>query len=315
MVKRFKNILFFADGAIQPGPALERAVTLADTNSARLTIIDVIDEHDSSPQIQSRIGSDLNAILREHRRQTLEELVKPFNRPDTLIYTQVLTGTPFIEIIRNVISNRHDLVVKAARPPDGVSERLFGSCDMHLMRKCPCPVWIDVPAAALPYRRILAAVDPVGDTCGECDRLVMDLASSLAARESAELAVVHAWRVNGESMLRSGRARIPEAELDRHIEQTRLFHQEGLDKLLAEYNLSTSDPRVHLLKGNPASRIQNLSKDLKADLVIMGTVGRTGIPGFIIGNTAEEVLQTTSASVLAVKPAGFISPVTTSEIG
>jgi nucleotide-binding universal stress UspA family protein len=42
----------------------------------------------------------------------------------------------------------------------------------------------------------------------------------------------------------------------------------------------------------------------------MGTVGRTGIPGFFIGNTAEEVLQTTTASVLAVKPKDFISPVT-----
>jgi len=34
----------------------------------------------------------------------------------------------------------------------------------------------------------------------------------------------------------------------------------------------------------------------------MGTVGRTSINGFIIGNTAEDVLQTTRASVLAVKP-------------
>jgi nucleotide-binding universal stress UspA family protein len=41
----------------------------------------------------------------------------------------------------------------------------------------------------------------------------------------------------------------------------------------------------------------------------MGTVGRTGLPGFFIGNTAEEVLQTATTSVLAVKPAGFESPV------
>lgn len=309
-MKRFENILFFADGAMRPSPALQRAVTLAETNHARLTVIDAIDEHDSSPQIQSRIGSDLNTILREHRRQALEELVKPFNRSDTLIYTRVLTGTPFLEIIRSVIGNRYDLVIKAAQPPEGVSERLFGSSDMHLMRKCPCPVWIDRPAAALPYRRILAAVDPVDDSCGECDRLVMDLATSLAARESAELAVVHAWRVHGESMLRSGRGRIPEAELEQHIEQTERYHQDGFNRLLADYHLSTGDPRVYLLKGNPAARIQSLTRELKADLVVMGTVGRTGIPGFFIGNTAEEVLQTTTASVLAVKPSGFVSPVT-----
>ncbi len=41
----------------------------------------------------------------------------------------------------------------------------------------------------------------------------------------------------------------------------------------------------------------------------MGTVGRTGIPGLIIGNTADEVLQTTKASIHAVKPEQFVSPV------
>ncbi len=49
---------------------------------------------------------------------------------------------------------------------------------------------------------------------------------------------------------------------------------------------------------------------VSADLIVMGTKGRTGIPGLIIGNTAENVLQRTKASVLAVKPNGFVSPVT-----
>ena len=119
-------------------------------------------------------------------------------------------------------------MIKACRPPEGLSERLLGSNDMHLMRKCPCPVWIERPAAALPYRRILAAVDPVDDESKDSARLVMDLASSLAQRESAQLSVVHVWHLHGESMLRSGFARISEAELERQIEQTRLCHLDGL---------------------------------------------------------------------------------------
>jgi nucleotide-binding universal stress UspA family protein len=309
-MKQFKNILLFADGAPERGPTLERAVALAQTNDARLTVMDVVEEQASSAEIESGFGSDLNSILREHRRQALEKMVEPFNGPDDLIYTQVLTGTPFIEVIRSVLSNRHDLVIKACRPPEGFSERLFGGNDMHLMRKCPCPVWIERPAAALPYRRILAAVDPVDEESKESARLVMDLASSLAQRESAQLSVVHVWRLHGESMLRSGFARITEAELESRIEQTRLCHKDGLNRLLAHYDLSTDSPEVHLLKGSPAATIDGLTRDLKADLIVMGTVGRTGVPGFFIGNTAEEVLQTTTASVLAVKPQDFISPVT-----
>jgi nucleotide-binding universal stress UspA family protein len=310
-MKRFKNILFFADGVLQAGPAIERAVALARINDARLTVIDVIDGQESSPLLQSRLGSDLNQILREHRRQMLEDMVQPFNEPDSLIYTQVLSGAPFIEVIRSVLRHRFDLVIKSARSPAGFSERLLGSTDMHLMRKCPCPVWIDGPAAALPYRRILAAVDPTGDEADNCSRLIMDLASSLAQRESAQLHVAHAWSLYGESMLRHGRARITPAGVDELIEQTRSARLAKFDALLTPYGMSANDSEAHLLKGNAATIIHELSQDLAVDLVVMGTVGRTGVPGFFIGNTAEEVLQATTTSVLAVKPANFVSPATT----
>ncbi|MGD8616212.1 MAG: universal stress protein, partial [Gammaproteobacteria bacterium] len=194
--------------------------------------------------------------------------------------------------------------------PQGFSERLLGSTDMHLLRKCPCPVWIDRPNAALPYRTVLAAVNPLDAEAPGRDRLVMDLATSLANRESARLAVVHAWRLFGESMLRNGRARISEAELEGLLEQTRERHRERLDTLLEPYGLGTGDDAVHLVKGEAAPTIREMSEKLSADLIVMGTLGRVGIPGVFIGNTAEEVLQTTRASVLAVKPAGFVSPVT-----
>lgn len=308
-MKRFKNILYFADGAVETCPALERAVNLARTNHARLSVIDVLEAAESPEEIENRFGMDLNRILRERRQEILERLIAPFNDADTVIYVRVLTGIAFVEVIRAVLRNGHDLVIKAARPPEGVSERLFGSTDMHLMRKCPCPVWIDRPAAALPYRRVLAAVDPVRSEEEGCARLVMDLASSLAQWESARLAVVHAWRLYGETILRSGRGRISATELELLLKETQQHHRASLDGLLTSYRAKRIDPEVFLVRGEPAPTIRALSEDLEADLIVMGTVGRTGIPGFFIGNTAEEVLQTTQASVLAVKPEGFISPV------
>ena len=239
----------------------------------------------------------------------MEGLIAPFSEADAMHYVRVLSGIPFVEVIRAVLHSSYDLVIKAARPSEGLSERLLGSTDMHLLRKCPCPVWVERPAAAFPYRTVLAAVDPVGKEGKGCARLVMDLASSLARRESARLAVVHAWRLSGESMLRSGRAQIPSLEVDLLLEQTRQQHRTHLDALLSPYGMKSDGSGVHLVKGEPAPSIRDLSAALPAALVVMGAVGRTGIPGFFIGNTAEEVLQITRASVLTVKPEGFVSPV------
>jgi len=62
-------------------------------------------------------------------------------------------------------------------------------------------------------------------------------------------------------------------------------------------------------EGDAAEAIQRLVRKLEIDLLVMGTVCRTGIPGFLIGNTAERVLDVVDCSVLVVKPVGFVSPV------
>ena len=68
--------------------------------------------------------------------------------------------------------------------------------------------------------------------------------------------------------------------------------------------------RIHLGKGEAALVIPKLAHQKQVDLIVMGTVCRTGIAGFFIGNTAEKILQDVDCSVLTVKPEGFVSPVT-----
>lgn len=156
---------------------------------------------------------------------------------------------------------------------------------------------------------MLAAVDPFDDESGDLQRLILDLATSLAEREHAELEVVHAWELRGESMLANGRGRIPRAELELLIEATKKRHKQGLNTLLSPYGLDTEAGNVHLLKGRPAQIIANCARDRDVDLIVMGTLGRVGIIGLLIGNTAEDILRETQTAVLAVKPRAFASPV------
>ena len=55
---------------------------------------------------------------------------------------RLLFGEPALEIIRQVLGERHDLVIKPAEEHHGVTDAPFGNTDMELMRRCPCPVWV-----------------------------------------------------------------------------------------------------------------------------------------------------------------------------
>lgn len=69
------------------------------------------------------------------------------------------------------------------------------------------------------------------------------------------------------------------------------------------------DQQVLLIEGKVEDAIKLARSRLDIDVVVMGSVARSGIPGFLIGNKAEKILGTIGCSVLTVKPDNFISPV------
>lgn len=314
-MKRFKNILYVTETSSNQKSALDRAVLLAENNQASLTVMDVV------PRLTAGIGmpdggpisTELQAALSSEHQQALHGLCEPYRNRLT-IETKVLMGTPFLEIIRSVLQDNHDLVIKTAEDPDFMS-RLFGGDDMHLLRKCPCPVWLMKPAETLQYKRIVAAIDFESEQDTKqlsLNRKILELACSLALSDFAELHVVHVWEAVAESMMRSRGM----GDIEGYLEAVRLAHAEGMqhfhtqlrDWVGAEtYNYLSL--QTHLRKGRPHDAIPLFAKEANADLMIMGTVARTGISGFFIGNTAEAILEQIHCSVLAIKPDGFISPV------
>lgn len=312
-MKRFKNILFVAGDENSSATAFSRAAELARSNGARLTVASVADAPGTEMRWISRLISPSKFIenLREERLARLQDLAGGATGSSVPVELKLLEGNGFLEIIRQVLRGQHDLVIKPAESWSGAAQGIFGSTDMHLMRKCPCPLWIMKPGRTERYARILAAVDPYSEAseASQLAGLIMDLAVSLAASESAELHIVHAWRLPSESTLRYGRAALPAKEVDALAADARRAHETALNELLRRYPLDEVSVRVHLVKGGAAEVIREQVKGNRIDLVVMGTVGRTGIPGFFIGNTAEGVLSQVDCSVLAVKPSGFISPV------
>ena len=306
---RFKNILFVMEKSPDQVSVLARAVSLAESHRAGLTVLDVV------PPVRN---------LQEYpaeRKEALEILIRPFEK-QVKIETRVMMGTVFLEIIRLVLKNSHDLVMKAAENP-GFLKRLFGSNDMHLLRKCPCPVWLAKLPEKTKYDCVMAAVDfdPLRPTALEqaLNREILELSGLVALSDSSALHIVHAWEAFAVATLRSRRDKAVD-DTALYVEKERTLHQNGLNtqaemlqNLIGKDFYDRLSPRLHLPNGPAQKMIASSATELKADLVVMGTVARTGIPGFIIGNTAEGILDQLDCSVIAVKPPGFVTPVKLTE--
>jgi len=315
-MKRFKNILLLLDQEAGSRSILQRAATLAKNNRARLTFVDIIEELPSNIRMLVVAASPmkLQELVVQERQKQLKQLIATIRKKGVRVGINVLVGTPFQEVIREVLRQKHDLVIMAAEGRDGLKGRLFGSTSLHLMRKCPCPVWVMKPTRRRRLHRILAAVDSSfgGEEKNLLNIKIMDLATSLAKMEQSELHIVHAWEFQGESMLRvrGGMSAEQVIQLGR---ESRASHKQQFDKLVGNYALQDLNHRLHLLKGDASVVITDLAAKKRVDLIVMGTVCRTGMAGFFIGNTAENVLQRVDCSMLTVKPEGFVSPVVLEE--
>ena len=119
--------------------------------------------------------------------------------------------------------------MKTAQGESGFKGMLFGSTAMHLMRKCPCPVWVVKKGGSERYNRIIAALDPDPSDRqrNELSAKIMDLATSLAKLEQSELLVVHAWSLYGETILRGGVGRMDQGEMDQLVREAKVRTQEG----------------------------------------------------------------------------------------
>ena len=311
-MQRFQNILLVAGGEGWETAALKRAVDLAKNNHARLTVVDVVEELPQEMRVlaTSIHLADLQKLAVSERLKELKRHIEPVLNKGVQVSAKVLVGIPFLEIIREVLRNKHDLVMKTARGESRLKEVIFGSTTMHLMRKCPCPVWVIKPAHQKKYARIMAAVDPdpIDKKRNALNTKIMELATSLARIEGSELHVSHAWSLYGESLM-TGSIRMSQREVDKLVRQTRKEHQGRITELVEKHASGLPNGRVHLLKGHAEELIPALAKRKKFELIVMGTVCRTGLAGFVVGNTAENILQQVDCSVLAIKPAGFVSPV------
>ncbi|MFT7486986.1 MAG: universal stress protein E [Candidatus Paceibacteria bacterium] len=238
--------------------------------------------------------------LPESGRLALEGLVAEVKASGLQVELVITSDRPWLDITKMVLQGGVDLVVVGKRSEPSDDGRRLGSIAAKLLRKCPCPVWVVRPEHDLVHRLVLAATD-----LSEVGNLVVQTACDVAQHHGCELHVVHAWQMPMTMQMDASH----QSE-DAFAEEIEAAKQEVIAKiaaLLPAENCPANE--IHTARGAPAQIIREAVSHLDPDLLVMGTLSRSGIAGFLIGSTAERMLDQVTCSILALKPEGFESPV------
>lgn len=306
-MKAIKNILLVLNcEGLASKTAIRYCHLISDAMGAEVTVIDVIKPAPNrwSLLVQSRLGVDVETEFAEEHMGEMNKFLASRNVSWPVV---IKHGTALIEISRYVKENEIDLVVVPQIEDDG---NMFGSLAKHLVRKCPSSVLLVKPSRKGQLKKVLVAIDPEVDfeEQNELNKKVLSLSHQLSSLLGGSLTIVAAWSIFAESYLRGPRVGVSDEEFKKLEKDEKEIRSNSLNKLSKSVGLKFDQKQIKLIKDTPDIAVLHEVAKSKSPLLVMGSVGRAGVLGALIGNTAERIIDTVDCSVLTVKPPGYVSP-------
>lgn len=291
-----------ADPSAGLNKAVRRASGLAHKTGASIELFNAIRSAVSSGTAHAA-AEQFTRYEAEQNRRRLERTANRLRREELIVDTNVQTGYPVHEaILRQGRLSKASLVVIEARKHNVFARLLLTQTDFELIRRCPVPLLIVKGRSAWHRPRILAALDPfhTNDKPSALDGEIVAAAHAVAAVVRGSVHAAHIYRplvrfVPGAPIGPPALAGIPAQERAYKFAIRRRFFED-----LSRYKIPTN--KAHLVCGDPATELPALARSMRASLVVMGAMSRSGLKRIFIGNTAEHVLDSLRCDVLVVKP-------------
>lgn len=302
-MNKYKNILVVADSIDSQQKAFSRALFLAkQQEQVRIKLLLVI--YDLSYELTSILSSDervsmQEAILTEEKKQFTERLNQTY--PDAEFSLKLVWhNRPFESILQEAKEFNHDLIVKSTHDHNKLSAVVFTPTDWHLLRKSQCPVLL-VKDHEWPINGNIVTAMQVKDANADEDdnnsisNKVIHESLELSQLINANLHLVNAYPRTPEHIA----IEIPNFDSVAYNHEIEKHHKDAMIAIADEHNIKHSN--VHVNSGTPEDVISDVVAEVDAELVILGAPSRSGISAFLIGNTAEMVIDSINCDLLALK--------------
>ncbi|MDP9501150.1 universal stress protein UspE [Bisgaard Taxon 45] len=304
---KFNNILVILNPENEKQYALARAVRLVKEQKShqKVKITVFLAVYDLSYEMSALLSSEERAEMHqgviEQRTLAIQPYLDKYADPNILFETKVVWHSNEAEAIaQEVEKHDYDLVVKYTKEEESITSLIFTPMDWQLLRKCPKPLLMVRDGDWKHQRRILIAVNVADDEeknhkvfNEQLVSLGIDLADKL---ERGNVHLVTAYPPTPINMAID----LPEfnsGEYERNIRGQYLLNMKALRQ-----QFSIDEDHTHVREGFPEEVIPEVAKELEAELVVLGTIGRTGLSAAFLGNTAEHVINKLNCSLLAIKP-------------
>jgi nucleotide-binding universal stress UspA family protein len=274
--------------------AVARAALLGRGRATRLVLFNALE---IPPESLEALGGDASDLARHFHGQLEREMARaPVAGAGLRTEADFRFGKPFVEIVRAARESGAELIVLGARGEAGLRAAGIGATAEKVVRKADRPVLVVRRPAPEPYGKVLVAVD-----FSEHARFALETAYRLAP--GAELHLLH---VHGAipglwlSAPLSGGRRGRRAPRDGREQEQQLRAE--MDDFLSNAPPGRPEPRLHFRRGSPEDVVPAVARSLRAELLALGTHGRTGLAHALLGSVAERVVRDAGCDVLVARP-------------
>jgi nucleotide-binding universal stress UspA family protein len=294
---QFKKIIVATDFSEPSIEALREADRLAQGTDSELFVFHAVPNLvRANPLFPHKNIEDVFQLpaMMERAADAVDELIAKHMRSDrNHVHVLVDTGWPDTALMRKAEEIEADLIVVGSRGYTGLKHVLLGSVAERVIRYSHCAVM--VARASSGGGRILAATD-----FSDPALPAIDAAVQIAKRRGAELTVMHSLGVRSSSLSWAaspfgGGPIVP----DEHaIREARVAATQLIETSLGEFGAVGS---AFVGDGMPEDDILRKATVLPADMIVLGSQGRTAINRVALGSVAETVARTATCSVLVIR--------------
>ena len=281
------QILAATDFSTRSNRALRQAGLLAQQADAQLHVLHVVD--DDQP----------DELVRMEKRETERLLADQLDSVPELggvrFRSMVVTGDPFDGILRAAAEVGADLIVMGSHRKQLLLNIFVGTTIERVIRKAAFPVLMVNNEAQRKYENVVAPVD-MSDASAHALRVA--LSTGLIAGERATLLHAFCALARGKMFI----AGFDQASIDSYVASERQRAMDELAKFLVANDLDRGRWSLRVEEGAPMEIISCAVSEMRPDLLVMGTHGRSAVLKALIGSVTEQALRSLNVDILAVPP-------------